>query len=86
MFSGKMQGKITYRNMATPDTLSSNVEISTGNQNQKKTIYELLDEVTEDSIVGLYDRADLIQKIKNNPDDIATNIRSEMRRRLIGTP
>ena len=71
----------------TPNTPASNVEKQKNDTTQKNTIYELLGEVTEDKVFqGLQNEAELIQEIKNSPNDMTADIRSEMRHKLLTSP
>lgn len=53
----------------------------------RSNLFELLEDVTESSVFSeLHNEAELLKKLKKNPNDFADTIRSEMRERFLRTP
>jgi hypothetical protein len=74
--------------MTTPiNSPSSGAERDERKNSSRSNLFELLEDVTESSVFSeLHNEAELLKKLKKNPNEFADTIRSEMRERFLRTP
>ena len=73
--------------MTPPNTPKNDIETPKIDGKSRKNLFELLDETIEARIFqDLHNEAALLEKLQHHPTDIQSEIRSDMRQRLINSP